>query len=193
MRRGTGRAGQDEQQALALLRRSTEPLAMWGTLASMFMGLTLVMLLFQRFLSGERWGPALFFSLVYAACFVLLWGWGESRRRRRRQHVAGTTSLERGVVTAKEGRRLTVRGDDHEVTWRTEAALGLSEGDPVWAAPRIAPDEHIVLVRATPTHGLLQDVLGPRTEAVAVDTASPHEAADHPPPPADGPERGHTS
>ncbi|WP_139720155.1 hypothetical protein [Serinicoccus chungangensis] len=172
MRGATSMAGQDEQRALARLRRSTEPLGMWGTLASMFVGLTLVMLLFQRFLSNESWGSALFFSLVYASCFVLLWGWGESRRRRRRRHVTGTTSLERGVVTAKEGRRLTVRGDDHEVTWRAEAALGIGEGDPVWAAPRIAPGERVVLVRATPTHGLLQDVLGPRTEAVAVDATS---------------------
>ncbi|WP_299517616.1 hypothetical protein [uncultured Serinicoccus sp.] len=160
---------------------------MWVALASMFVGLTLLMLLFQRFLSDEGWGSALSFSLVYASVFVLLWGWGESRRRRRRRHVAGTTTLERGVVTAKDGRRLTVRGDGHEVTWRAEASLGLSEGDPVWAAPRIAPGERIVLVRATPTHGLLQDVLGPRTEAVAVGTAAPHEAADHPSPRADGP------
>ena len=62
---------------------------------------------------------------------------------------------------------MTVRGDDDEVGWRTETAFGLAEGDPVWAAPRIAPGERIVLVRARSTHGLLQDVIGPRTEAVA--------------------------
>ncbi|KUG55638.1 hypothetical protein AVL62_04840 [Serinicoccus chungangensis] len=165
---------------------------MWFTLASMFVGLTLAMLLFQRFLSGESWGSALFFSLVYASVFVLLWGWGESRRRRRRRHVAGITSLERGVVTAKDGRRLTVRGDEREVSWRAEAALGIGEGDSVWAAPRIAPGERIVLVRATPTHGLLQDVLGPRTEAVAANAATPHQPSADPPPPTDGTERGHT-
>ena len=176
---------QDDQHALALLRRSTEPWAMWSALVPMFLALAALMLLFQRFLGGETWGFALFFSLVYAVCFVLLWGWGESRRRRRRRHVAGTTSLERGYVTAKEGRHLTVRGDEHEVSWRTEAALGLNEGDPVWAAPRIAPGERIVLVRDKSTHGLLQDVIGPRTEAVVPGSAPARDV--------DGPGRGHTS
>ena len=165
-------AGQDEQRALARLRRATEPRRMWTGLAIMFVAMVVAGGVPRRWLLEDTWAGALGYGMVFATLFVAVWGWGESRRRRRRRHVTGTTSLERGVVTAKEGRRLTVRGDDHEVTWRAEAALGIGEGDPVWAAPRIAPGERVVLVRATPTHGLLQDVLGPRTEAVAVDATS---------------------
>lgn len=173
----------DEQAALNTLRRGTG--SAWPLLATIFVVLALVNGLLRRWLLGDPWSEATAFSLLFAATFTAIWGWGERRRRDRRRHVADATHLERGVVTAREGRQVTVKGDEHEVSWRAEAALGLSEGDPVWAAPRIAPGERIVLVRDKSTHGLLQDVIGPRTEAVVPGSAPARDV--------DGPRRGHTS
>ena len=173
----------DEQAALRALRASHVPSLGW-LLGLMFVVVGTLMLVFQRFVGGETWASAAPFSTIWAACFVLLWGWGERRRRRRRRHVADATHLERGVVTAREGRQVTVRGDEHVVSWRTETAFGLAEGDPVWAAPRIAPGERIVLVRPRSTHGLLQDVIGPRTDAVVPGSAPARDV--------DASGRGHT-
>lgn len=159
----------DEREALRALRSATESAPVWFELLTMWVVLGGMMLLLQRFLARESWGTAALFALLWATFFVALWSWAERRRRATRSAGRGAQALELGVITGKEQGYVTVRGERHEVTWRPDGGLGLRVGDPVWAAPHIAPGERIVLIRAHRSFGFAQDVIGARTEAVDAD------------------------
>lgn len=157
------RGVRDEQEALAALRRATGPL--WRSLLPMWLILCPLMTVMGVWFIGDSWRSSAIYGVLFASFFVLMWGWGESRRRTMREPGARATSLERGVITGTDQGWITVRGERHTVTWRPDSAAGLRAGDEIWAAPRIAPGEHIVVVRGRTSRGVLQDVIGPRKPA----------------------------
>ncbi|OLT19012.1 hypothetical protein BJF80_13230 [Serinicoccus sp. CUA-874] len=137
-----------------------------GELAFMFVVLGGLMFVFRAVWADDPVAEAAIFSTIYATVFVVMWAWAERRRRATRSSALDATEVEPGVVTATERGTVTVRGERHEVTWRPDSTLGLRAGQQVWAAPRIAPGEWIVLVRAARSFGLTQDVVGSRSDAV---------------------------
>lgn len=163
------RGGRTEADALRTLQNEIGAPRL--RLVSMWLGLVAISTLVRMWIASDSWGGALAYSALWASFFVLIWGWLDSRRRRRIRHVAGVSELERGTVSSRLGGRITVRGAEHEVSWQTETAVALDVGDEVYAAPRIAPGERIVLVRIPRTRGLLRDVMGPRSEAVSAGSA----------------------
>ncbi|MFK5582194.1 hypothetical protein [Serinicoccus sp. LYQ131] len=167
-RRAGRRRRRTEEDALRALRGSLGS----GRLALVGMWVILVpaMTVVRRWLFPDSWGAALFYSVLWASLFVLIWGLGERWRRRRIVHVTDVQTLERGTVTARRGFRVQVQGEQHEVTWRTDALFALDVGDTVYAAPSITPGERIVLVRERDINGL-RDVIAPRGEATSVGPA----------------------
>lgn len=166
-RRRAGRR-RTEEDALRALRGALG--SIWPRLVGVWLVLVPAMTVVRRWLFPDSWGAALFYSVLWASLFVLIWGLGETWRRRRIVHVTDVQSLERGTVTARRGFWVQVRGEQHEVTWRTDALLGLDVGDTVYAAPSITPGERVVLVRERDISGL-RDVMAPRGEATSVGSA----------------------
>lgn len=168
-RRAGRRRRRTEEDALRALRGAlrSRRLALVGMWVMMFA----VALVVRLWISSDSGVEPFVYGALYASCFTLIWGLGERWRRRRIHHVADVQSLERGTVTARRGSRVQVQGERHEVTWRTDVLLGVDVGDAVYAAPAIAPGERVVLVREKDTHGLLRDVVAPRGEAVAAESA----------------------
>ncbi|OLT43524.1 hypothetical protein BJF86_01775 [Serinicoccus sp. CNJ-927] len=156
----------DEREALRTLARGVSHRASRGELAFMFVVLGGLMFVFRAVWADDPVAEAAIFSTIYATVFVVMWAWAERRRRATRSSALDATEVEPGVVTATERGTVTVRGERHEVTWRPDSTLGLRAGQQVWAAPRIAPGEWIVLVRAARSFGLTQDVVGSRSDAV---------------------------
>ncbi|WP_151524695.1 hypothetical protein [Serinicoccus kebangsaanensis] len=157
----------DEHAALEALRKGTAP--MWRSLVPMWLILVPLMTLMSVWILQDRWSTALLYGLLYGSFFVLMWGWAEGRRRGTRLSARDATEVERGVVTAVQEGWVTVRGAQHELTWRVDTTGGLGTGELVYAAPRLAPGEHIVLIRASRSRAAFADVIGARSDAELVD------------------------
>lgn len=146
-----------EDEALHVLRRASSvrvvPLVVGWFLAGMVLVAVRVWLRDTGITDAVRFGGgvaglALVVQLITAAV-----------RARRLRHTRGWTRLERGTITGREGREVTIRGrGGRSVTAPMQSAWSLEPETPVWVGPGIAAGEGLVVVRdssgawASPVH-----------------------------------------
>lgn len=146
-----------EDEALHVLRRASQvpvlPLVVGWTLAG------LVLVAVRLWLRDTALTDAVAFGGGVAAVALALQLAAATLRARRLRHTRDWTRLERGTVTGRVGRDVTVRGrGGRSVTVPVQSAWSLDEDTPVWVGPRIAAGERLVLVRdstgawASPVH-----------------------------------------
>lgn len=146
-----------EAEALHVLERASRvqplPLVVGWLLAGM------VLTAVRMWLRDTGVADALLFGGGVAGLALAVQLATAAMRARRLRHTRGWARLERGTVTGRAGREVTVRGrGGRTVTAAMSSAWSLEEDTPVWVGPRVAPGERIVLVRdstgawASPVH-----------------------------------------
>lgn len=144
------------EEALRVLhrasRRSTLPLLVGWALAAL-------VLMAVRLWRGGEIVEAVTFALAVCGVLALWQLLTDGRRTRRLAHTRDWQRLERGMISHRAGRTVTITGrTGRPVVADMHSAWSLDESTPVWVGPRIAVGEDIVLVRdssaawASPVH-----------------------------------------
>ncbi|WP_122260908.1 hypothetical protein [Ornithinimicrobium cerasi] len=146
-----------EEEALRALHRASRVNAVPLVVGWLLAGTVLVAV--RLWLRDSTLTGSLLFGGGIAGLALLVQLAAETRRAAGLRHTREWTHLERATVTARSGRKVSVRGrGGRSVTAPVQAAWSLDADTPVWVGPRLATGERIVLVRdssaawASPVH-----------------------------------------